>query len=128
MKKEYKKIIEEQKLLPDHIHIANFNGFYRDGMMWFMLASYISAENFWDVNKHLTEKSYKDMLDIYDYNIFKLKKIVDLVEKTNIPISDQIKIREKASEGISILKKELSNKKRTWNRLHKKKENNIINN
>ena len=98
--------------------MVGYNRLYANGMMWFTLASLISAENFWEITERSGVESFNNLVDVYEYNIYKLECIRDIIELCDkIPNSDQIKIKEKAIEGIDLLTKELADVKTKWNQI-----------
>ena len=107
-------VLNEQEL------VSIYDNIYKQGMIWFVLGSHISSENFWEINKATSEKSYSDLLEVYEYHISKLQNIAKIIDKTNIPLSDQQKIKDYALGGLGILKKEMKSKKKQWKNIQKK--------
>lgn len=80
-----------------------YNRLYIEKMLWFLLGSLLSADNFW-------ERGVDDekLINSYRYNIAQLKDVERLIEfATDIPEDERIKIKEHATDGIKLLEKEL---------------------
>lgn len=108
-------------VLTDKELITAYNRIYKDDMIWFVLGSLVSSENFWDFDAEITNKSFKELCDNYEYNIFKLETIARIIVSCNeIPVSDQDKIRKYAVDGAKMLKKEYDAVKKKHNTLMRK--------
>ena len=108
-------------ILTDEELITAYNRIYKDGMIWFVLGSLVSSENFWDFDAEITDKSFKELCDNYEYNIFKLETIARIIVSCNeIPVSDQDKIRKYAMDGAEMLKQEYDAVKEKYNKLMNK--------
>lgn len=95
--------------------IEFYNKVYEDNMMWFALASYISADNFWEINDNTTEDNYNELVEKYNHNISKLEEIVYIIDCCDkVPEIDQKKINDYAVDGAVILKDELETVKNKW--------------
>ena len=115
------KEIKAQPELTDEFLIKRYNEIYKDNMVWFILGSLVSSENFWDFDAEITDESFKELCDNYEYNIFKLETIARIIVSCNeIPVSDQDKIRKYAVDGAEMLKKEYDAVKNKHNTLMRK--------
>ena len=100
--------------------IKNYNRIYKDEMIWLILGSLISAENFWEVTENTTDEQYQELLDNYVINIYKLSEIANNICKCNeIPEVDQNKIMNYAIGGIYTLTKEMLSVRKKWEELKK---------
>lgn len=107
-------------VLTDEQLIVSYNRIYKDNMIWFILGSLVSSENFWDFDTEITDESFRELCENYEYNIFKLETIARIITYCNeIPVSDQNKIKEYANEGADILTKEYVLVKDKYNKLKK---------
>ena len=80
--------------------VNSLNDAYKSGMIWFILGSLISSDNF-------SYLPYPDMKEKYNSNISILKEIIQSINETEISDDDKIKINKYCKEGIEILEKEL---------------------
>ena len=83
----------------DEEWIDLYESLHKNDMMWFALASMISAENFYLLDK---EKKIK----VYEQNIRYLTQIANLLPKSNIDIKERKKMVKYAKRGVKILQKE----------------------
>lgn len=83
----------------DEEWIDLYESLHKNDMMWFALASMISAENFYLLD---TEKKIK----VYEQNIRYLTQIANLLPKSNIDIKERKKMVKYAKRGVKILQKE----------------------
>lgn len=83
----------------DEEWIDLYESIYKNDMMWFTLASMISAENFSLLNK-------EEKIIVYEQNIRYLTKMVNLLPKSNIDVKERKKMVKYAKRCIKILKKE----------------------
>lgn len=83
----------------DEEWIDLYESLHKNDMMWFTLASMISAENFYLLNK-------EEKIRIYEQNIRYLTQIITLLPKTNIDVKERKKMVKYAKRGIKILQKE----------------------
>lgn len=98
---------KKQPELTDEFLIQRYNKIYKEDMIWFILGSLISSENFWDVYAEITDASFKELCKNYEHNILKLETIARIITSCNeIPVSDQDKIKKYAVDGAEMLKKE----------------------
>lgn len=115
------KEIKVQPELTDEFLIKRYNEIYKDNMVWLILGSLVSSENFWDFDAEITDESFKELCDNYEYNISKLETIARIIVSCNeIPVSDQGKIRKYAVDGAEMLKKEYDAVKKKYNTLMRK--------
>ena len=95
--------------------IEFYNKVYEDHMIWFTLASYISADNFWGINDNTTEDNYNELVEKYDHNISKLEEIAYIIDCCDkVPEIDQKKINGYAVDGVALLRGELETVKNKW--------------
>lgn len=88
--------------------IELYNKLYTEKMMWFILGSLISAENFWTEGTHNGE-----LIKSYEYNISQLKDIERLIDEAKeIPEEERSKIKDFAINGIKLLESEMENIKK----------------
>lgn len=83
----------------DEEWIDLYESLHKNDMMWFALASMISAENFYLLDK---EKKIK----VYEQNIRYLTQIANLLPKSNIDVKERKKMVKYAKRGVKILQKE----------------------
>lgn len=83
----------------DEEWIDLYESLHKNDMMWFALASMISAENFYLLDK---EKKIK----VYEQNIRYLTQIATLLPKSNIDVKERKKMVKYAKRGVKILQKE----------------------
>jgi hypothetical protein len=83
----------------DEEWIDLYESLHKNDMMWFALASMISAENF-----YLLDKEKK--ISVYEQNIRFLTQIATLLPKSNIDIKERKKMVKYAKRGVKILQKE----------------------
>lgn len=83
----------------DEEWIDLYESLYKNDMMWFALASMISAENFYLLDK---EKKIR----VYEQNIRYLTQIATLLPKSNINVKERKKMVKYAKRGVKILQKE----------------------
>ena len=83
----------------DEEWIDLYESLHKNDMMWFALASMISAENFYLLDK---EKKIK----VYEQNIRYLTQIATLLPKSNIDVKECKKMVKYAKRGVKILQKE----------------------
>jgi hypothetical protein len=83
----------------DEEWIDLYESLHKNDMMWFALASMISAENF-----YLLDKEKK--ISVYEQNIRYLTQIATLLPKSNIDIKERKKMVKYAKRGVKILQKE----------------------
>ena len=83
----------------DEEWIDLYESLHKNDMMWFTLASMISAENFYLLNK-------EEKIRIYEQNIRYLTQIITLLPKTNIDVKERKKMVKYAKRGIKKKKKE----------------------
>lgn len=83
----------------DEEWIDLYESIYKNDMMWFTLASMISAENFSMLNK-------EEKIIVYEQNIRYLTQIVTLLPKSNIDVKERKKMVKYAKRCIKILQKE----------------------
>ena len=83
----------------DEEWIDLYESLHKNDMMWFALASMISAENFYLLD---TEKKIK----VYEQNIRYLTQIANLLPKSNIDVKERKKMVKYAKRGVKILQKE----------------------
>lgn len=83
----------------DEEWIDLYESFHKNDMMWFALASMISAENF-----YLLDKEKK--ISVYEQNIRYLTQIATLLPKSNIDVKERKKMVKYAKRGVKILQKE----------------------
>ena len=83
----------------DEEWIDLYESLNKNDMMWFALASMISAENFYLLDK---EKKIK----VYEQNIRYLTQIATLLPKSNIDVKERKKMVKYAKRGVKILQKE----------------------
>ena len=83
----------------DEEWIDLYESLHKNDMMWFALASMISAENF-----YLLDKEKK--ISVYEQNIRFLTQIATLLPKTNIDVKERKKMVKYAKRGVKILQKE----------------------
>lgn len=94
--------------------IELYESIYNDDMLWFILGSLISSDSFIGLKGNCLIKKYRE-------NITRLKEIIKIFPKTNIPDEHKNKVIELANSGLDILISE-------HNSILKKFEtNNIIN-
>jgi hypothetical protein len=115
------KEIKRRPELTDEFLIQRYNEIYKEDMIWFILGSLISSENFWDFDAEITDEKFKELCDNYEYNILKLDTIARIIVSCNeIPVSDQDKIRKYAMDGAEMLKQEYDAVKKKYNKLMNK--------
>lgn len=83
----------------DEEWIDLYESLHKNDMMWFALASMISAENFYLLD---TEKKMK----VYEQNIRYLTQIANLLPKSNIDVKERKKMVKYAKRGVKLLQKE----------------------
>lgn len=83
----------------DEEWIDLYESLHKNDMMWFTLASMISAENFSLLNK-------EEKIIVYEQNIRYLTQMVNLLPKSNIDVKERKKMVKYAKRGIKILQKE----------------------
>ena len=83
----------------DEEWIDLYESLHKNDMMWFALASMISAENF-----YLLDKEKK--ISVYEQNIRYLTQIANLLPKSNIDVKERKKMVKYAKRGVKILQKE----------------------
>jgi hypothetical protein len=83
----------------DEEWIDLYESLHKNNMMWFALASMISAENF-----YLLDKEKK--ISVYEQNIRYLTQIATLLPKSNIDVKERKKMVKYAKRGVKILQKE----------------------
>ena len=83
----------------DEEWIDLYESLHKNDMMWFALASMISAENFYLLDKE--EKLIK-----YELGIRYLTQIATLLPKSNIDVKERKKMVKYAKRGVKILQKE----------------------
>jgi hypothetical protein len=83
----------------DEEWIDLYESLHKNDMMWFALASMISAENF-----YLLDKEKK--ISVYEQNIRFLTQIATLLPKSNIDVKERKKMVKYAKRGVKILQKE----------------------
>ena len=83
----------------DEEWIDLYESLHKNDMMWFALASMISAENF-----YLLDKEKK--ISVYEQNIRYLTQIATLLPKSNIDVKERKKMIKYAKRGVKILQKE----------------------
>lgn len=83
----------------DEEWIDLYESLHENDMMWFALASMISAENF-----YLLDKEKK--ISVYEQNIRFLTQIATLLPKSNIDVKERKKMVKYAKRGVKILQKE----------------------
>ena len=83
----------------DEEWIDLYESLHKNDMMWFALASMISTENFYLLDK-------EKMLRVYEQNIRFLTQIANLLPKSNIDVKERKKMVKYAKRGIKILQKE----------------------
>lgn len=112
------KIPKGKIILTDEQLIVSYNGIYKDGMIWLILGSLISSENFLDFDTEITDEKFKKLCDNYEYNISKLETIDRIITYcSDIPVADQNKIKKHAKDGAKLLKKEYDGVKKKYNKL-----------
>jgi len=101
--------------LTDEFLIRRYNEIYKDNMIWFILGSLISSENFLEAGTWTSEEKFNELCQKYEYNISKLERIAKIITScSDIPVSDQKKIKKYAKDGVKILKKEYSEFKENY--------------
>ena len=106
--------------LTDEFLIQRYNEIYKDDMIWFILGSLISSENFWEVGTWTSEEKFNELCQKYEYNISKLERIAKIITScSDIPVSDQKKIKKYAKDGVKLLKNEYDEVKENYTELHK---------
>ena len=108
MNKEY-KVPEGEIILTDEELITAYNRIYSEGMIWFIIGSLISSDNFFDIEpgRQVRQEAYDNMIKKYDYNIYKLYKIGQIITSCDkIPEEDQNKIKKHCEDGVELLEKE----------------------
>lgn len=83
----------------DEEWIDLYESLHENDMMWFALASMISAENF-----YLLDKEKK--ISVYEQNIRFLTQIATLLPKSNIDVKERKKMVKYAKRGVKILQTE----------------------
>ena len=83
----------------DEEWIDLYESLHKNDMMWFALASMISAENF-----YLLDKEKK--ISVYEQNIRYLTQIATLLPKSNIDVKERKIMVKYAKRGVKILQKE----------------------
>ena len=83
----------------DEEWIDLYESLHKNDMMWFALASMISAENF-----YLLDKEKK--ISVYEQNIRYLTQIATLLPKSNIDVKERKKMVKYAKRAVKILQKE----------------------
>lgn len=83
----------------DEEWIDLYESLHKNDMMWFALASMISAENF-----YLLDKEKK--ISVYEQNIRFLTQIATLLPKSNIDVKERKKMVKYAKRGVKILQTE----------------------
>ena len=112
--------IKKQPELTDEFLIRRYNEIYKEDMIWFILGSLISSENFWEIGTLTCEEKFNELCQTYEYNISKLERIAKIITScSDIPISDQKKIKKYAKDGAKLLKKEYNEVKENYTELHK---------
>ena len=74
---------------------------YEENMIWFILGSLISSENFMVPDNELPK--------VYTTNIDTLKCMSADIESTKIPEKEKVKIKKYIDDGIELLTNEFSN-------------------
>lgn len=106
--------------LTDEFLIKRYNEIYKDNMIWFILGSLISSENFWEVGIWTSEEKFNELYQKYEYNISKLERIAKIITScSDIPVSDQKKIKKHVKDSVKLLKKEYNEVKEKYTELHK---------
>lgn len=83
----------------DEEWIDLYESLHKNDMMWFALASMISTENFYLLDK-------EEKIRVYEQNIRFLTQIANLLPKSNIEVKERKKMVKYAKRGIKILQKE----------------------
>ena len=83
----------------DEEWIDLYESLHENDLMWFALASMISAENF-----YLLDKEKK--ISVYEQNIRFITQIATLLPKSNIDVKERKKMVKYAKRGVKILQKE----------------------
>lgn len=83
----------------DEEWIDLYESLHENDLMWFALASMISAENF-----YLLDKEKK--ISVYEQNIRFLTQIATLLPKSNIDVKERKKMVKYAKRGVKILQTE----------------------
>lgn len=83
----------------DEEWIDLYESLHKNDMMWFALASMISAENFYLLDK-------EEKIRVYEQNIRYLTQIATLLPKSNIDVKERKKMVKYAKRGVKILQKE----------------------
>lgn len=83
----------------DEEWIDLYESLHKNDMMWFALASMISAENF-----YLLDKEKK--ISVYEQNIRFLTQIATLLPKSNIDVKERKKMVKYAKRGVKLLQTE----------------------
>lgn len=83
----------------DEEWIDLYESLHKNDMMWFTLASMISAENFYLLDK-------EEKIRVYEQNIRYLTQIATLLPKSNIDVKERKKMVKYAKRGVKILQKE----------------------
>ena len=114
------EVIKTNTELTDEFLIQRYNEIYKDNMIWFILGSLISSENFWEVGTWTSEEKFNELCQKYEYNISKLERIAKIITScSDIPVSDQKKIKKYAKDGAKLLKREYGEVKENYTELHK---------
>lgn len=87
----------------DEEWIDLYESLHKNNMMWFTLASMISAENFYLLD-NILDKEKKAR--VYEQNIRYLTQIATLLPKSNIDVKERKKMVKYAKRGVKILQKE----------------------
>lgn len=83
----------------DEEWIDLYESLHKNDMMWFALASMISAENFYLLDK-------EEKIRVYEQNIRYLTQIATLLPKSNIDVKERKKMVKYAKRGVKLLQKE----------------------
>jgi len=83
----------------DEEWIDLYESLHENDMMWFTLASMISAENFYLLDK-------EEKIRVYEQNIRYLTQMANLLPKSNIDVKERKKMVKYAKRGVKILKNE----------------------
>lgn len=83
----------------DEEWIDLYESLHENDMMWFTLASMISAENFYLLDK-------EEKIRVYEQNIRYLTQMANLLPKSNIDVKERKKMVKYAKRGVKILQKE----------------------
>lgn len=112
--------IKKQPELTDEFLIRRYNEIYKEDRIWFILGSLISSENFWETGTWTSEEKFNELCQNYEYNISELERIAKIITScSDIPVSDQKKIKKYAKDCAKLLKKEYGEVKENYTELHK---------